>query len=504
MQYMYHAVCAALCMQTTIVCMELEQTVSKKPTRDMTILDPTKIEAHKSKRQKLAELQLIARCMAELPAEIGCMVREYFFDNNPDLYLKELVQSIPVASKKLSKWHQAPIFSIAFNNDGTKIASADKDGVVTIWDAQEGAYIKRFTRHSGKQIACIQFMPGSSVDLVFGGRHKTIIKRTINGGPHKNIVPFDDSILTFDVNKKDVSHKVVGGVDGRVVMFTEVGNNEEIKDQFYFPTQIHCVTYNHNGSKIAVLPCDNYFHIYDCVQKKMSKAIEVPDKDENLWTADFSPDDSYLAMVNTSGYLYVYDVETLELVFQVQTARSRATGCKWISDRYIATVSAGRGDLDAKTTLKIWDFKERRLFRHVDPSALGKIWALDVSPDGTKIACGGSDKTVSVYDLSGLYSILSRLSKPDLSQALMLFACLRKGDAACKCLYAADNNGQLVVDDAVRPTLDSMPQVVKDFLLVKGRSGVETKAARSTKITWQRVPFQKVLTVRKGSGKKGE
>ena len=79
---------------------------------------------------------------------------------NPELEFQKSV-SLNIERKKellVQEGHSGAIYSLAFQQDGSLLASGDLHGVGLIWDLRSGKNILQFPAHK-KSIIAMQFLP---------------------------------------------------------------------------------------------------------------------------------------------------------------------------------------------------------------------------------------------------------------------------------------------------------------------------------------------------------
>ena len=109
----------------------------------------------------------------------------------------------------LQTGHSAPVTTMAFNQDGTLLATAGADNIIIIWDFRLGKQLKVLKGHSQK-INAIQFLHHNN-QLISAGNDGQILFWNIEEGSIKESIQMKQPVLSFDISEND-AHLIATGI----------------------------------------------------------------------------------------------------------------------------------------------------------------------------------------------------------------------------------------------------------------------------------------------------
>ena len=287
--------------------------------------------------------------------------------------------------------HCGAIKSLVFLPDGKRIVSASEDGTIRIWDAESGEALRVLNGHAG-EVSGLALFPNGKL-LASCGRDGTFRLWDVESG--KSLAVRDDegnSVVTaaFSADGKQLAS---GGHRG--VIFLRDPATGKILDEVEAEA-ISSLAFSPDGKTLAVLlDHGRKLLLHDLVTKKVK---EIPVERGGSSVA-YSPDGKLLAVGCDETLLFLDAATNSELKRLPGHWNSR--GCVVFSpdSRYLASVSDGWGEV-ANRSIRIFETATGTEI-HSFPREL-PIFAAAFSPDGSRLAVGGTDATAVILDLHNL------------------------------------------------------------------------------------------------------
>jgi len=247
--------------------------------------------------------------------------------------------------------HEGQVLTVAFNRQGTALASAGMDQTIRLWDPATGAMQHVLTGNNGP-VGSVAFSPDGT--------------RLVNGGS-------DGTVRLWDV---------ATGIELRTIVAHD-------------PFKV-CVAYSPDGKTIASAGDDGFVKLWDTDSGKLRQSFRA--NGEMLSSVAFSPDGKTLAAGSNAGTLRLWDVDggweqgTLKYEHKAEI-------------RCIAFHPGGRllatGTHIGDGTIRLWDLETKsetqKLEGHI-AAVLSCAWRAD---GGLLVSSGWLDGTVRLWDMHG-------------------------------------------------------------------------------------------------------
>jgi eukaryotic-like serine/threonine-protein kinase len=354
------------------------------------------------------------RLLGTVPASRDPVTALAFSPDSRRLASASLRRSVSLWDTKTSQLlpnlpHSGNVLAVAFSPDGRRLASAGEDKKVHIWDAMTGRELLGLQGHTD-MCSCVAFSPdGQRLASCSTDRTIRVWDATpLRGDEGQEVLTFtrhNDAIRSVAVSPDGA--RIVSAGDGTPVRVWDVATGRE---SFHFPGHellVFSAAWHPDRPRIATAGSDGRkqaVKVWDASDGKVFYEILVGrDSSAGPYQAvAFSPDGRYLVTGKLEGVVQVWDAETGELVGTLGTHEREIRGLVFSKDgRHLATAS-GDGQV------KLWDatrLEETRLDEK--PKVLHTLGArvagpgvnVAFSPDGQRLATGGEENTIKIWDV---------------------------------------------------------------------------------------------------------
>lgn len=252
--------------------------------------------------------------------------------------------------------HGDTVTAAAFSPDGRTIATASRDGTLSLWESESGKERIRFRGHTGAVLA-VAFSGGER--LISGGADGTVRFWRIPPPPWKDDLIIGEETRRFRLSREEVqavalstdgSTAAAGTADGVVVVWDLSRDKEQ--NRFTQEGQVYCLALSADGKQLAANQAAYGAVHYDTVKGEVRHRLGGG----VIASLAFSADGHTLAAGYQQDHLVLWNLH--------------------------------RGT-------------EKRVLSESEPSLSGQAYgvlSVCFSADGRKLATGGTDNTVRVWD----------------------------------------------------------------------------------------------------------
>lgn len=237
--------------------------------------------------------------------------------------------------------HKKAVTAVCWSPSAPRLAprlySASADGTIIVWDGATGAKLRRLRSHKDV-VNCVACTRGAGAGA--GGRGDLLVS---------------------------------GGNDGWVFLWDAEGERWPV-ERIRVGYPVTSVGFSDDGAQVYVCGVDNEVHAYDLARKLIS--FHLQGHGDTVVSSALSPDGCFLATYALDATVRVWDVRPFVPELPAGAGHAQEHDAAARSPRLVRTLTGAPSGYEGLLIRVAW------------------------SADGSKVACGGADRTSSVWDVA--------------------------------------------------------------------------------------------------------
>ncbi|HWP45656.1 MAG TPA: tetratricopeptide repeat protein [Candidatus Limnocylindrales bacterium] len=211
-------------------------------------------------------------------------------------------------SRSSLQGHLGAVRTVAFNREGTLLASGGEDKQIILWDAQNGVKQRVLEGHGGSVLR-LAFSPDDAF-LASGGDDQMIFLWDLQTGEKvKTLWNQSQDVLTL-VFSPDGKVLISAGSDGTII-FWDIEQGEPIHTLTRPGNWMSSLALSPDGELLAIGNLDNSVTLWSISDNREVRTLRGPTGP--IWSLAFSPDGSRLAGAGSDSIIFLWTVNEGQL-----------------------------------------------------------------------------------------------------------------------------------------------------------------------------------------------
>ncbi|KAF3887991.1 MULTISPECIES: serine/threonine-protein kinase [Nostocales] len=295
--------------------------------------------------------------------------------------------------------HSSDVNSVAFSPDGQSLASASDDRTIKIWNLATRQTTFTLKGHS-QWIWAVAFSPDGKT-LASGSADSTIKLWNLETGQEMTTLGGHSggvSSLTFSPDGRTLAS---GGLD-KTVKLWDLTTGKEIRTLKGHTKATASVRFSPDGMTLASGSWDKTIKLWNVLTGEEVSTFKG--HTDYVLSVAFSPDGVTLASGSKDKTIKLWNIATGDVTHTLTTHSDKVNSVAFLpttaysKSSNVAILVSGSSD----NTIKLWNSANGKEIETLKKDS-GYIYSVTISPDGQRIASGGSaDNVIKVWQLPSL------------------------------------------------------------------------------------------------------
>lgn len=285
--------------------------------------------------------------------------------------------------------HSADVNSVAWNADGTRLASGSDDTNIIIWNTTTWQPVTILTGHL-EQVFDLAWNDAGTRLASAGNNNQIIIWDTTTWQPVTTLMDHSDAVYSVAWNK-DGTRLASGSFDGNIIIWDTITWQPVTTLNGHFGI-VFDVAWNENGTRLASASDDTRIKIWDTTTWQLLTILS-DDLTDGVLSIAWNEDGTRLASGSFDDKVIIWDSATWQPVTALTGHTSGIFSVAWNEDG--TRLASGSDD----TNIIIWNTATWRpattLKNHTS-----NIWDVAWNRDGTQLASGLVDGSILIWDIA--------------------------------------------------------------------------------------------------------
>ncbi len=283
--------------------------------------------------------------------------------------------------------HFGSVETITFSPDGTMLASGSWDKSIRLWNIADNKELVKLQGHSGK-IHSICFSPDGKI-LASASDDMSI--RLWNISDKKEIITLKGhSASVHSVMFSPDGLMLASGSKDKTVKFWNVADGKEFAILEGHSKTIFSIILSSNGKVLVSRSLDKTIKLWNVVQNQESSIFKG--HTDSVWSVAFSPDGKILASGSSDKTIKLWDIPNGRELTTFQGHTDSVWSVAFSPDSKL--LASGSKD----KTVKLWNITDSREIMTLHGHS-GFVYSVAFSPDGRMLASGYENNTVKFWNV---------------------------------------------------------------------------------------------------------
>ncbi len=287
---------------------------------------------------------------------------------------------------KTLKKQSASILSLAFQPNGTALASGSEDKTCVLWNFPEGTILKTIAGYTNG-VQAVFYTPEGTYFCTGSNKY---IKIFTPGGEYVNTYPGPATYI-WSLSYNAITNQVVAGSYEKNIRMVNFATG---KLSFSFMGHLKnalAVAFSPDGKLLASGSLDQTVKIWDLASKKVIETCTG--HGGNIYCVMFTADSKKVISASNDNSIRIWNVESGKNVMNLSD-HTKGVACMALSPDGNYLIS---GSYD--TNIKLWELSSGECI-YTFSGHSEAVNAIAFHPEGKSFASGSGDKTIMIWELN--------------------------------------------------------------------------------------------------------